>query len=106
MKDVIADVLLKNQKANYLIKRASLVQIKVNVFRYTQSLDDSTLIFWRPRTIRNGEWPYIYFLKLEEGRVIANTDLESPIQKIVTNKVKFVITILEMANKQFFYGWV
>ena len=73
---------MKNPKASYLIKRASLAQIKVNVFRYTQNLDDSTLFFWRPFSIHHGEWPYIYFLKLEEGRVIANIDLESPIQEI------------------------
>ena len=96
---MIADVLLKNPKASYFIKRASLAQIKVNVFRYTQSLDDSTLIFWRPRIIRNGEWPYIYFLQLEEGRVIANTDIESPIQKIDKTKVGDSIAVLEMANK-------
>ena len=96
---MIADVLLKNPKASYFIKRASLAQIKVNVFRYTQNLDDSTLIFWRPNKIGNGEWPYIYFLKLEEGRVIANIDLESPIQEIDKMKVRLSIPVLEMVNK-------
>ena len=79
IKDVITDILLKNPKASNLIKRASLAQIKVNVFRYTQSLDDSTLLFWRPFSINHGEWPYIYFLKLKEGKLTANTDLGSPI---------------------------
>jgi hypothetical protein len=50
--------------------------IKVNIFRYKQSLDDATLLFWAPWSIKTqGDWPYIYFLKLEEGKVIVNTDL-------------------------------
>ena len=47
--------------------------IKVNVFRYSQNLDDPTLLYWRPWGIEE-EWPFIYFLKLLEGKVIANTD--------------------------------
>ena len=50
------------------------MEAKVNVFRYKQSLDDPTLVFWRPFDIKQ-EWLLMYFLKLEEGKVIANTDL-------------------------------
>ena len=86
IKDVIADVLWKNPIASNIIslslnKSASdddQNQINVNVFRYKQSLDDPTLIFWRP-SIANGEWPFIYVFKLVEGKVVVNTDLGSPI---------------------------
>jgi hypothetical protein len=52
---------------------------KVNVFRYQQGLDDQMLLFWRPSAIYKGEWPYIYALKLEEGNLIANSDVSSSI---------------------------
>ena len=87
IKDVIADVLRKNLIARN-IKSLSLSdsvsnddqnQINVNVFRYKQSIDDSTLLFWRPWSIIKGEWPFIYVFKLVEGKVIVNTDLGSPI---------------------------
>jgi hypothetical protein len=32
------------------------------------------LLFWRPCEIKE-EWDLMYFLKLVEGKVIANTDL-------------------------------
>ena len=51
IKDVIADVLLKDPTAKNLIQSASLSLIKVNVSRYTKSLDDPTLLFWRPYDI-------------------------------------------------------
>ena len=51
IKDVIADVLLKDPTANNLIQIASLSPVKINVFRYTKSLDDPTLLFWRPYDI-------------------------------------------------------
>ena len=58
----------------------SLANIEVNVLRFKQSLDDPTLLFWRPWGIKNyGEWPYVFFLKLEEGRVLASSDLGAPI---------------------------
>ena len=50
----------------------------MNAGGYKQSLDDDSLLFWNPDDIED-EWPYIYFLKLEEGKVTANTDLGSPI---------------------------
>ena len=107
IKDVIADVLLKDITAKNLIQSASLSLIKVNVSRYTKSLDDPTLLFWRPYSLKNPEeWPLIYFLKLLEGKVIANTDLGAAIQKIDTKKVNFCISNLEMANNSFLYGSV
>ena len=106
IKDVIADVLLKDPTANNLIQSASLSPIKVNVYRYKQSLDDQALLFWRPCSIKRlGEWPFIYFLKLEKDKVIANTDLGAAIQKIDTTKVNICINALDMANKSF-YGFV
>ena len=76
IEDVIADVLLTDQMTSNIIESTSL---KVNVFRYKQSLDDKTLLFWTPWAMKKGEWPFIYFLKLVEGKVIANTDLGSSI---------------------------
>ena len=50
----------------------------------------------------------MYFLKLEEGKVIANTDLGDlellPMQLVEPNKVGEYINVLEMANKSFLYG--
>ena len=87
IKDVIADVLWKNPIAINIISLSlsdsvsddDQNQINVNVFRYKQSLDDPTLIFWRPWAINKGEWPFIYVFQLIEGKVVVNTDLGSPI---------------------------
>ena len=64
--DVIVDVLEKNKVASYLIQvvRNIPFEAKVNIFRYKQSLDDPTLLFWRPANIGQ-EWLLMYFLKLE-----------------------------------------
>ena len=73
IKDVIADVLCKNPVANNFISLSKgdsvggdndFTKIKVNVFRYQQSLDDPAFLYWKPGAIANKEWPYIYLLKL------------------------------------------
>ena len=94
IKDVIADVLWKNPIASNIISLSLSEEsdedqnkINVNVFRYKQSLDDPTLLFWGPWAIVDGEWPFIFLFKLDEGKVVANTDLGSPIQMIDTTKV-------------------
>jgi len=52
-----------------------LPKFAINIFRYTQSLDDQKLVFWRPHVLEEvEECPFIYFLKLEEGNVFASTD--------------------------------
>jgi hypothetical protein len=33
------------------------------------------MLFWRPFDLHKGEWPFIFFLKLEEGKLLANKDL-------------------------------
>jgi hypothetical protein len=33
-----------------------------------------TILFWSPLSINKGDWPFIYFLKLEKGKIFANTD--------------------------------
>ena len=45
-------------------------------------------------------------LKLDEGKLIANTELGKAIQKINLEKVCVTITGLEILNKKFFYGFV
>jgi hypothetical protein len=62
-------------------------------------LDDPTFLFWRPWNIQSGEWPFIFFLKLDEGKLIANEDLGTPIQRIDLNKVHLTINGLEIAHK-------
>jgi hypothetical protein len=32
------------------------------------------MLFWRPFEIYKGEWPFIFFLKLEEGKLLPNKD--------------------------------
>jgi hypothetical protein len=63
------------------------------------------LLFWRPWILEK-EWPYIFTLKLDEGKLIANTELGKAIQKINLDKVCVTITGLEILNKKFFYGFV
>ena len=77
---------------------------KVNVFRLKQSLDDCKLLFWRPWAICYNEWPVIFFLKLAEGKLIANKDLGSSLKKIDPNRFNFSLNVLEIANKQFLYA--
>ena len=74
-KDVVKDVLMKDQAATSLIGADNLSAIVVKVFRFTQSLDDPTLLFWRPCEIFNGEWPFIFLLKLTEGKLLPNNEL-------------------------------
>ncbi len=64
---------MQDHSASGIIDTRSLFTIKVNVFRFKQSQDDPTLLFWRPWYIK-GEWPFIFFLKLEEGKLLPNKD--------------------------------
>jgi hypothetical protein len=78
VQDVVQDVLLKDKAASSLLDERDLRYTKINVFRFKQSLDDSTLLFWRPWAMNKFneiEWPFIFFLKLAEGRLLANKDL-------------------------------
>jgi hypothetical protein len=70
---------MKDPSASSLIGGGNLTNIKVKVFRFTQSLDDPTMLFWRPRSISGGEWPVIFFLKLAEGKLLTNKDLEAAV---------------------------
>ena len=79
IKDVFKDVIMKFHWASSLIGGGNLSESKVNVFRLTQSLDDPTVIFWRPYRICEGEWPYIFFLKLMDGKLLPNNDLGASI---------------------------
>ncbi len=97
---------MQDQTASRLIGELNLSQIKVNVFRFKQSLDDPTMLFWRPCEIYKGEWPFIFFLKLEERKLLPNKDLEASVQKIDRTKVNFTIPVLEIANKQFLYAYI
>jgi hypothetical protein len=66
---------MQDHSASGIIDTRSLSTIKVNVFRFKQSQDDPTLLFWRPWAINErGEWPFIFFLKLEEGKLLPNKD--------------------------------
>ena len=47
---------MQDQAASTLIGGGSLTTIKANVFRFTQSLDDSSMIFWRPYNLNEGEF--------------------------------------------------
>ena len=76
MKDVVLDLLMKDPKSESLIGEDNLTDINVNVFRLKQSRDDPTLLFWRPyNIIEEHEWPFIFFLKLEEGKLVLNKNL-------------------------------
>ena len=72
---MVKDVIMKDPTASSLIGEGSLLTTKVNVVRFKQSLDDPQLIFWRPWNIIGGEWPFIFFLKLGIGKLVANSDL-------------------------------
>ena len=71
--DVIKDVLLQDQTARSLIFAGNLSNSKINLFRFKQSLNDPTLLFWRPFSVKN-EFPFIFFLKLSEGKLLPNTE--------------------------------
>ena len=51
---------------------------KVNVYRFKQSLDDQNLLFWRPFEIQR-ELPFIFFLRLADGKLLPNTDFGASI---------------------------
>ena len=69
------------------------------------SLDEPKLLFWRPWGICNEkEWPFIFFLKLADGKILANKDLGASVQKIDPTKFDFGLNVLEIANKQFLYA--
>ena len=59
IKDVVKEVLRKDSNG-----------IKIHVFRFQQSLDDSRLLFWRPFIALEEEWPHIFFLKLGEDKLV------------------------------------
>jgi hypothetical protein len=65
---------MQDHSASSIIDTGSLSTIIVYVFRFKQSQDDPTLLFWRPWFIYEGEWPFIFFLKLEEGKLLPNKD--------------------------------
>ena len=98
---------MKDPAASSLISGELYDNDKVNVFRLKQSLNDSRLLFWRPWGIQNEkEWPIIFFLKLAEGKLIANKDLGASVLKIDLNKFDLSLNVLEIANKQFLYAKV
>ena len=67
---------MKDQSVSSIVGTKNLSKIKLNVFRYNKSLDDSSLLFWRPfRLQKILEWPYIFFLKLDSGTLMTNTDM-------------------------------
>ena len=65
---------MKDPTASSLIGGGYTITSKINVFRLKHSLDDNTLLFWRPWDVEV-EWPYIFFLKLSEGKLLANKEL-------------------------------
>ena len=103
IENVIKDVLMKNEEAKKICEDTiDAPKVTVKVFRLRQSLDDPTLLFWRPNDIRKTEkgqeWPFIFFMKLDEGKLLTNSALGTPIQKIDLSKVRVAITGLEIAN--------
>ena len=56
------------------------------------------MLLWRPWEIKEREWPYIFFLKLNEGKLTTNSDFGTPIQHIDDKKI-IAVTGLEIANK-------
>jgi hypothetical protein len=65
---------MQDQLARSLISASNLANVKANIFRFKQSLDDPNLLFWRPLDIQGGEWPFIFFLTLEDGKLLPNKD--------------------------------
>ena len=66
---------MKDPAANSLIGGGHQSSNKLNVFRLKQSLDDPTMLIWRPWHIAGNEWPFIFFIKLAEGKLLPNKDL-------------------------------
>ena len=85
IKDVVADVIMEDSSARRLIFFS-----RINVFRLKQSLDDSSLLCWRPWDVEV-ECPLIFFLKLTYGKLLPNKDLGASVQMIDLNKVNFCI---------------
>ncbi len=96
---------MKDQSAASLIGAGNLTN-EINVFRFKQSLDNSTLLFWRPWYISGGELPFILLFKLAEGRLLPNYDLEASVQKIDLTIVSNSIDALEISNNSFLYSHV
>ena len=71
---MVRDVLMKDPTASSLIGGGYASTFKINVFRFKHSLDDNTLLFWRP-WVFDDEWRFIFLLKLSEGKLLANKDL-------------------------------
>ena len=56
IENVIKDVLMKNEEAKKICEDTiDAPKVTVKVFRLRQSLDDPTLLFWRPNDIRISE---------------------------------------------------
>ena len=72
---MVRDVLMKDPTASSLIGGRYTSTSEINVLRFKHSLDDNKLLFWRPGFIQGGEWPYIFLLKLSEGKLVANKEL-------------------------------
>ena len=67
--DLIKDVLFKDASYRVIIGQNHSEETKTNVFRFKNALDDPSLLFWRPFSIHEGEWPFIFFLKMNAGRI-------------------------------------
>jgi hypothetical protein len=78
IKDVVKDVLMKDQEASILTDGGNIKNKGVCIDLLKQSLDDPTLLFWYPYNT-NDDWPYIFFLKLAEGKLLPNKDLEASV---------------------------
>ena len=105
IQDVVREVLLLDERAKIAIDPNDIENINFHVFRYNQSLDDPSVIFYKPWDVQE-EWPYIFFLKLEDGKVLVNQDMEEPVQKIDLMIIKSIIPVLEVTNKSFLYAFV
>lgn len=72
---MVRDIYKSDSTARRLINADSQDNKEVNVFRFKQSQDDSTMLFWRPFDLEEKEWPFIFFLKLVDGKLFPNKDL-------------------------------
>lgn len=72
--DVVKFLRMRDPAANFLIGGVNQSSTKLNVFRLKQSLDEPTLLFWRPWDVKV-EWPFIFFLKLAEGKLLPSKEL-------------------------------
>ena len=106
--DVIGDILFQNNKVKEIYPHSQR-KMNVNIFRYQQALDDSSLLFWRPHAIKGlaSEFPAIFFLRLIEGKVLVDMELmPSPLQRVNTDKVSICISVLEIVNNAYLYAQV